>query len=154
MDKGQIKMTHDYKKPLQELKRKTSPHRTTSFEALGIIVSENMPAIMHALELAIALQPKLISEAPRNGAQVLLYSAEYDSDGVFDIGSFCCIAHTDSKAWVVDSCNAAFLSPSDEVEKEVFGISKEAIKDIVKVFDEPTHFYDISALPKPEEKTK
>lgn len=105
-------MTQDYKTPLQELKRECSPHRTTSFEAFGIITAENMPAIIHALELAIALQPKPISEAVEN-------------EVVFVEGGY--ILQRPNGDWIT-------LPTGCVLEWQ------------------PTHFYDISALPKPEEK--
>lgn len=56
-------MKHDYKQALEAVNN------------LGVMLSdETTAAIRSALELAIALQPKPISEAPRDGTPILAYS--------------------------------------------------------------------------------
>lgn len=56
-------MKHDYKQALEQL-----------INVDAVYVPHSYEAIRSALELAIALQPKPISEAPRDGTPILAYS--------------------------------------------------------------------------------
>jgi hypothetical protein len=93
-------MTHDYKKALDEM--------VDGRAGVGDWYLKNMNAIRHALELAIALQPKPISEVSFDNRNIILLNSEF-----------------------------GFLKQCYKLSDWPYGV-------------EPTHFYDISALPKPE----
>jgi len=107
-------MTHDYKKALDDLEERESFFP----EHLSVFISSPLDlltykTIRHALELAIALQPKPISEAA--------------------IGQ-----------WVLTYSPVAALACAPKYEAIIVP------KPLHDIGLNPTHFYDISALPKPE----
>jgi hypothetical protein len=106
-------MTHDYKKALSLI----VTYEPYIWQDASISPDrENTNAIRHALELAIALQRKPISEAPRDGrTRILCDRPAYRTYGI------------------------AVSEHDGSVLETISGKTWQ-----------PTHFYDISALPKPE----
>jgi len=107
-------MTHDYKLALAPIEYEIEMRKLRGFEQTPLSDKE-LEVIRKALEIAIALQPKPISET------------------------------RDVEVLGIDSYGDYYLGGGDAGEKGiwVYGGGRH-------ILQEATHFYDISALPKPE----